>query len=221
MSKKRTFRTNTAGKRRGAKAAKAALGDFITAHEATRKDPGDMPRALLERQLAEWMLADKEAHTGQDFGARPRSDIPFAMFTEWRALKLNDGGPMRARSEAQQRATAAHVAREAAKCAELFRAVIWQLAIDLEPTWGTSPDDRKWAYSMFSAKSPYFVSRLDELSALSMIDPDALRSAYLAGRLNGLSRDAIGKRRWDTRRANNAARDAANPVSGKQMELAL
>lgn len=220
------LKLKTGGRKRNVKRSGSDFDpEFLAAHEPLRRRKprkGDMPRALVEREIAEWMLADKEKHTGEDFGARPRSDIPFHIFNTYKGSPIpGDDAPLRRRTEAQERETNHFVALQASRCAELFRAVVIQLALDLEPTWGCTQEDRKWARALFKAETPYFQARTEELCALALIEPEALQSAYRAGRLNDLSREAIGKRRWDTRRANIARNEAENPTPGKQLELAL
>lgn len=193
---------------------------WLRSHEKLRDKPrSDMPRARLERELAEWMLADKEAHTGVEFGANPRTvitingashELPFRESLEFRAPIVNDAGRMKPRTEAQERASAFRIASDAERCAEMFRAVLLQLSLDRYAgdggaAWGTPKDDRRFARMFFEARSPHWDARREYLCGLAMVEAEAFLRADAEGRLRNLGADAIGKRRYETRLANAEA----------------
>lgn len=125
------------------------------------------------------------------------------------------------RTPEQERRSAAYIADQAARCAELWRAVIVQLALDLEPTWGLSKVERHEAVMFFEGNNRTFRRWREELCALAMIDPEALLIAYADGRLHALSRETIGKRRYETRRRNIMAKTIDDMKLGQQKELFL
>lgn len=160
---------------------------------------GSMPRYRLERELCEHMLADKEAHTGLDLGARPR-DLPFAMFTEWRApaLPADDARPF----TRAPRVDPVRVSEDAERCVTLWRLVLAQAASDLLLMWGATRADRAEALMFFEGPSEADRDARAFVADLAILEPGAIERAHKAGRLKAIAEGAVGRERYVTRRVN-------------------
>lgn len=179
--------------------------------------PGDMPRVMIERELAEWMLADKEIHTGVSLGAKPR-ELPFKQFLEWRAPRVADGGPMRPRSVDAERATRSYVDAETEKCVSLWRMVVEQIAYDVLKMWGCPQAAHREAQMFFESNAASWTEAREGVCAMAALDPDAVVTAHRKGALKALADNAIGRQRYETRLRNAEAR-AVQPDLFRSLEL--
>lgn len=179
--------------------------------------PGDMPRVMIERELAEWMLADKEIHTGANLGAKPR-ELPFKQFLEWNAPRVADAGQMRARAETEQRASDAYVATEAEKCVSLWRMVVEQIAYDVLKMWGCPQAAHREAQMFFESNAANWTEARESVCAMAALDPSAVIRAHRQGALKTLADNAIGRQRYETR-LRNAEATAEQPDLFRSLEL--
>lgn len=97
----------------------------------------------------------------------------------------------------------------------LWLGVIWRAVLDLEPSWDVNAREKTAAHAWFSGPTKAHREAMEEVCAMAGVEPDALRSLYRTGRLTQLAREAIGKERWETRRANILAR--GDGKSGDQL----
>jgi hypothetical protein len=175
--------------------------EWLRAHKRKpTKAVREMPRFLLEQEIAQHMLADKQAHAARDLGAKPRNDLPFAMFANWKAPQLRS-------DDATPRDWAASVdfskvQDEAQKCVSLWRAVIEKQAFDLLKMWGASKEDYRSARMFFESKSERWTRAREEVCHLALLDPEAVCAAHKAGRFKLMAKEAIGRERYTTRLIN-------------------
>lgn len=181
--------------------------EWLNAHKPKRKRTSleAMPREFLEREVAQWMLRDKEVHTGRDLGAKPKT-LSFHKITQAAAsdLPANDAKPI----DGGARVAMAYVQDEALKCVTLWRAVIEQQAYDLLKMWGASKEDHRSARMFFESETDRWRDARDGVCAMALIEPESLLAAHKAGRLKQLADNAIGRDRWHTRMINQQATTA-------------
>ena len=179
-----------------------AYAQFLKAHkQRLPKYIREMPRQFLERELSEIMLADKEAHSGEDLGAKPKK-ISFWKITDARPedLPANDAAPWRGNRERSD-----YVQDEARKCVTLWRAVLEQQAYDLLKMWGASKEDHRSAVMFFESNAERWREAREGVCAMALIGAADLSRAHRSGRLRGLAENAIGRERWQTRQVNAQA----------------
>lgn len=99
-------------------------------------------------------------------------------------------------------------------CRGLWLGVIWRAILDLQPGWDVPLADNRAARAWFEGVTRAHRAAFEEVCALAGVEPDAIRSLYRSGRLAALASQAIGRERWETRRANILARGDA-PASGQ------
>lgn len=91
-------------------------------------------------------------------------------------------------------------------CRGLWLGVIWRAVLDLQPGWDVPISDNRAARAWFEGVTRAHREGFEEVCDLAGADPEAIRSLYRSGRLRQLAADAIGRERWETRRANILAR---------------
>jgi hypothetical protein len=179
---------------------------WLNAHKLnplTKRKLEKSPRFFLERELCEWFLADKEVHTAQKLGAKPKK-LSFAALTERDAPAVRD----RQGSRTDERESAAYIQDEAQKCVGLWRAVLEQQAFDVLKMWGCSKEDHRSAIMFFESKAKHWREALDGVCAMALLEPEAVTAAYKAGRFKELADGAIGRERYVSRMVNKQSTTA-------------
>lgn len=150
---------------------------------------------------------------GIDIGERGRAVVQAAagVVAEPSRRRMFDPSP-----EVRARAIAFE-AEQAERCASLWKAAIVQAGQDVTPHWGVSQSDRREALLLFEGRRdasgvpgspdyrPSDAERRAQLCELAGISEASLMRAYRSGGVRDLATDSVGKRRWETRRANAEA----------------
>lgn len=93
-------------------------------------------------------------------------------------------------------------------CTRLWREVIWRIVLDLEPGWGISKKDVAAARAWFEGMDAEAREDRQTLCALAGIGEGVLLNAYRDNRLREQALNPLGRKRWETRIRNKAARAA-------------
>lgn len=180
-----------------------------SAHKPKRKGKWHeaMPRELLEAQVAQVMLADKEVHAKAILGnkftlkAKARTDIDFAIFmaSKVSALPKGDNAPCARFPDPN------YVEQESEKCSKLWAAVIDCLALDTQAAWGCPKRDMIAAKYWFQAQGGVNAESRREVAELAGFSARKIDLAYATGKIHEHAKERIGRARWITRMENQQA----------------